>query len=209
MKRIICTVILALCAVFAMGQTPEEILGKMEAAMDQHRSEGVTMVVEAKAPIVGTLRSRTWTLGNKYRVEATMLGVALITWIDETTQWELNTKKNELTIKTLNPTLNKKSDGDGDLSDLSGLSEGYDLTITAETDTQWQIQGKRSKDNDDKDSPKSIEIVVAKDTFLPITFTAKASGVRMTLRDITFGVPLSKVTFNPADYPTATIIDKR
>ena len=209
MKRIICTIILALCAVFAMGQTPAEILGKMETALEQRKSEGVAMAVDAKVPIVGTLRSKTWTLGEKYRMEATMMGVTLITWIDETTQWELNTKKNELTIKTLNPNLNKKSEGDGDLSDLSGLSKGYDLTITAETDTQWQIQGKRSKDNDDKDSPKSVEIVVAKGTFLPISFTAKASGVRMTLHDITFGVPLSKVTFNPADYPDAKIIDKR
>lgn len=209
MKRILCLLVALVAAVSAMGQTPAEILGKMEMALEQRKGEGVAMAVDAKAPIVGTLRSRTWTLGEKYRMEATMMGVTLITWIDETTQWDLNTKKNELTIKTLNPNLNKKSEGDGDLSGLSGLSKGYDLMITAETDTQWQIQGKRSKDNDDKDSPKSVEIVVAKGTYLPITFTAKASGVRMTLRDITFGVTESQVTFNPTDYPDATIVDKR
>lgn len=209
MKRIVCLLVALAGALSMMAQTPADILGRMDAALEQHKSEGVAMAVDAKVPLLGTIRSKTWTLGNRYRMETTMLGATLITWIDETTQWELNTKKNELTIKLLNPALNKKSEGDGDLSDLSGLSEGYDLTITAETDTQWRIQGKRSKDNDDKDSPKNIEIVVAKGTFLPISFTAKASGVRMTLRDITFGVTESQVTFNPADYPDATVIDKR
>ena len=35
---------------------------------------------------------------------------------------------------------------------------------------------------------------------MPISLRARSSGATLTMHDIAFGVPLEKVTFNPADY---------
>ena len=51
--------------------------------------------------------------------------------------------------------------------------------------------------------------MIEKDTYHPISLSTKMSGVFITLHDISFGVSDERVTFNPEDYPTATIIDKR
>jgi outer membrane lipoprotein-sorting protein len=92
---------------------------------------------------------------------------------------------------------------------FSGITDGYDVTLKKETADAWYFLCKKSKTNTDKDDPKSIDLVVAKGTYYPVSLKAKLSGVTMTLRDVSFGVTEQQVTFNPKDYPTATIVDKR
>ena len=55
----------------------------------------------------------------------------------------------------------------------------------------------------------TIDLAIAKNTYYPVSLKATVSGVTMTLRDIAFGVTEKQVTFNPKDYPTAKIVDKR
>lgn len=219
MKRIVCLLVALVGTLSLAAQTPQEILIRMEQEMNGHESEGVFMALDAKVPVMGTLRSKSWMRGEKARMEMTMMGTTVINWYDESTEWEYNSKSNELTISPLekkikNQDKNQSSDqqpqeGSGELSMLGGLSEGYDLAVTAETETYWVITGKRLKTNDNKKSPKSFELIVSKKTYLPETFNAKISGVKMTLHDIRFGISEAQVTFNPADFPDATVIDKR
>ncbi|MBQ7639366.1 MAG: hypothetical protein IJS91_00025 [Bacteroidales bacterium] len=194
----------------AVAQTPEEIVSRMEKEMSVQQKEGVYMVVDMKVPIIGSISTKSWMRDNKTRMEVKMMGVPMISWVADSTEWTYNTKKNELEIKKLpNLQSSSKSDSEGDISMFSGMVEGYDFTLQKETPDEWQIRCTRSKGVDDKDSPKTMTLIVAKATFLPISLSFKTSGVSISMRDITFGVPLSKVTFNPADYPDATIIDKR
>lgn len=219
MKRIVCLLVALVGTLSLAAQTPQEILTRMETEMSAHESDGVFMALDAKVPVMGTLRSKSWMRGEKARMEMTMMGTTVINWYDETTEWEYNSKSNEVTISPLEKKIksqdkNPQSDqqpqeGSGELSMLGGLSEGYDLAVTAETETHWVITGKRLKTNDAKKSPKSFELTVSKKTYLPETFTAKISGVKMTMHDIRFGISEAQVTFNPADYPDATVIDKR
>lgn len=219
MKRIVCLLV-ALVGTLSLGaQTPQEILTRMEQEMNGHESEGVFMALDAKVPVMGTMHSKSWMRGEKARMEMTMMGVTVINWYDETTEWEYNSKSNELTISLLDTKVKgadkemssdrKSKEESSELSMLGGLSEGYELAVTAETETHWVITGKRLKTNNTKKAPKTFELTVSKVNFLPETFTAKISGVKMTMHDIRFGISEAQVTFNPADYPDAIVIDKR
>ena len=60
-----------------------------------------------------------------------------------------------------------------------------------------------------QEDPKNMEIVVAKGTYYPVSLSAKVDMVTVTMRDLKFHVTEKEVTFNKAEYPGATIIDKR
>ena len=81
--------------------------------------------------------------------------------------------------------------------------------MTDETDKAWYFECRKSKSNKDKDAPKTINLAVAKGTYYPVSLSTKAKGVTLSLRNISFGVSENKVTFNPKDYPDATVVDKR
>lgn len=188
-----------------VAQTPQEILSRMDAEMDKHDKEGLIMTVDAKVPILGTMTTKTYTLGDKARIEANMMGVDIITWTDGKTSWTYNSKKNEVEI-------NKQeghSDSEGDAEMFNGITQGYDVTIDKETAKTWELICKKSKSNKDKDAPKKMELVVAKGTYMPISLKTKISGIGITMRNISFGVTEKQVTFNANEYPGATIIDKR
>ena len=163
--------------------------------------------VDVKIPVLGTMTTESFALGDKVRLEAEMMGVQIITWTDSETEWEYNRKTNEVEISSINS--KKVSEESGDAGMFSGITDGYDVSIKKETSDAWYITCKKSKDNTDKDSPKTMELVVEKGTYLPISLSAKLSGVSMTMRNISFGVSEKMVTFNPADYPGVKIIDKR
>ncbi|MBO4743533.1 MAG: hypothetical protein J5533_07855, partial [Bacteroidales bacterium] len=152
------------------------------------------------------LSTKTWMYGNKMRAEANALGVELITWEDGTTQWVYNSKSNEIEITNVT---NPAGASDGDIDMFTGLAEGYDLSIKDETDKSWHILCKKSKDNKEKDDPKTIDITVAKGTYFPLSLTTKMDGVTLTMRDLSFNVTEKQVTFNQKDYPDAKIVDKR
>lgn len=199
---------LALCAAAAaLAQTPQEIISNMDADMKQHENEGISIVVDVSVPLLGSMSSKTYYLGGKTRVEMDMMGVAVISWNDDKTLWTYNAKDNTVEIKDWKPS--DKSSTDGDVGLFADITEGYDVSIKDETDEAWYLVCRKKKSNPEKDAPKSMDLSVAKGTFHPLSLSAKASGISFTMRDISYGVPESLVTFNPADYPGVIINDKR
>ena len=205
MKKLISIISFVVMASFAVAQTPQEIISRMEAELDKHENEGIVMTIDVKIPIVGSMSTRSYTLGDKTRIEATMMGEDIITWTDESTSWTYNSKKNEVEIAKLK----SSAEPDGDMEMFSGVTDGYDVSIDKETATAWTIRCKRSKSNKDKDAPKKMELVVAKGSYMPVSLKTKVSGVTITMRNISFGVTEKQVTFNANDYPGVTIEDKR
>ena len=204
MKKLFCLIVAIVAGLAVFAQTPEEIMARVDAEMTAREKEGSSMLVDIKMPILGTMPSKAWSLGDKSRMEATMMGITIITWSDGETSWTYTGKTNEIEIKPADP-----SDNDGDLSLLSDL-DGYDISLAKQTDKEWTIRCKKTSKNKDKEAPKTIEVVVNKADYLPVSITAKASAVTMTVREIRFGgVSEDFVTFNPAAYPNATIKDLR
>ena len=208
MKKLIAIIGFIALATAAMAQTAEEIISRMDAEMSKHNeSEGIAMTMDVKVIIIGTISSRSYILGEKMRIEADVKGKKHITWRDGKTEWSYDSEKNEIEIK--NMTSDKKSDTDGDAEMFSGITEGYDVKIDKETATEWHIRCKRSKSNPDKDAPKRMDLVVAKGTYWPVSLSASMTGMTMTIRELSYGVTEKQVTFNPKEFPNATIVDNR
>lgn len=205
MKKLLSIIFFIAAAVVAVAQTPQEIISRMEAELDKHENEGVIMTLDAKVPILGTMSTKTYSLGEKTRIEANMMGADIITWTDGSTSWTYNSKKNEVEIAKLE----SSAEPDGDVEMFSGVTDGYDVSIDKETATAWTILCKKSKSNKDKDAPRKMELVVAKGSYMPVSLKTKVSGVTITMRNISFGVTEKQVTFNANDYPGVTIEDKR
>jgi hypothetical protein len=206
MKKLL-GILIGLCvAVSALAQTAEQILTKMDEQMTQHESEGVIMTVETKIPIIGTIRMKSYMLGDKLRMETTMMGADLIIWDDGITEYTYNSKDNEITI---DKGAGSSSEDSGDLDMFSGITDGYTVSIKKETADAWYILCKKNKDNVNKEDPKNMDVVVAKGTYYPVSLSAKIDGVTMIMKDISFGVTQEQMTFDLSKYPDAKIIDKR
>ena len=207
MKKIVAFALALCAAAAALAQTPQEIISRMDDVMKQHQNDGISLIIDIKVPIVGSMSTKSYSVGDKSRVEMEAMGVAMISWNDDKTMWTYNGKDNTIEIKDWNPS--EKSGSDGDVGLFTGITEGYDVSIKEENNDAWYLICKKKKTNKEKDDPKTMNLAVAKGTYHPISLSATASGISFTMRDISFGVPESLVTFNPADYPTAKIIDKR
>jgi len=206
MKKVIGVIIGFAFAVSALAQTAEEILSKMEEVFEQHENEGVAMDVDTKVPLIGTITLKTYTLGNKSRIEFKMLGNKLIIWDDCVTEYAYDSKHNEVSIAEGSGT---NAEDTGDVEMFNGITDGYDVSIKKQTATAWYIQCKKSKNNPEEYAPKTMEVVVAKDTYYPISLSAKISGSTLTMRDLVFGVTDEDVTFDISKYPGAKVTDKR
>lgn len=208
MKKLIAIIGFIALTTAVMAQTAEEIVARMDAEMSKHNeSEGIAMTMDIKMIIIGTISSRSYILGDKFRSEADMKDKKMITWSDGKTDWTYNSEKNEIEIT--NSKRQGKPETDGDTEMFKGITEGYDVSIDKETATEWHIRCKRSKSNPDKDAPKRMDLVVAKGTYWPVSLSTSLKGVSMTMRDVSYGVTEKQVTFNPKEFPTATIVDKR
>ena len=208
MKRFFALLTACVLAVAAYAQTAEEIVARMDAAMEQVSAEnGFRMTMDIKIPILGTMSSDAWSLGDKMRLEAQMMGKKLVTWQDGQTEWTYDAGENTITIENQDKT--KKSDEKENMKMFQSATEGYDVSIAKETSSAWTIKCKKNRFNTNKDDPKNMEIVVAKDTYYPMSLSAKVDLVTVTMRNLKFNVTEEEVTFNKADYPGATIIDKR
>ncbi|MBQ6176795.1 MAG: hypothetical protein IJK29_06320 [Bacteroidales bacterium] len=208
MKRFFALLTALTLAVAAYAQTAEEIVAKMDAAMEQVSAEnGFRMTMDIKIPILGTMSSNAWSLGDKMRLEAEMMGKKLVTWQDGQTEWTYDAGENTITIENQDKT--KKSDEEENMKMFQSATEGYDVSIAKETSSAWTIKCKKNRFNTNKDDPKNMEIVIAKDTYYPMSLSAKVDLVTVTMRNLKFNVTEEEVTFNKADYPGATIIDKR
>ncbi|MDT3366879.1 MAG: hypothetical protein LIQ26_06380, partial [Bacteroidota bacterium] len=150
---IICIPAAALWSVAALAQTPMEIIDRMEAELNKHDdSEGVRMTIDLKVPIVGTMTSRCYTLGDKARMEVKMAGMSIITWTDGVTEWTYTDKTNTVTIKKAG--VDSEPEGDMDLFD--GITDGYNVSLRKEDAKAWYLLCKKSRANKDKDAPKSL-----------------------------------------------------
>ena len=208
MKRFFALLTACVLAVAAYAQTAEEIVARMDAAMEQVSAEnGFRMTMDLKIPILGTMSSDAWSLGDKMRLEANMMGKKLVTWQDGQTEWTYDSSENTITIENQDKT--KKSDEKENMKMFQSATEGYDVSIAKENADSWTIKCKKNRSNTNKDDPKNMEIVVAKGTYYPMSLSAKVDMVTVTLRDLQFNVSEKDVTFDKADYPGATIIDKR
>lgn len=208
MKRFFALLTAGLLAVTAYAQTAEEIIAKMEEVMEQFSEEnGLRMTMDIKIPILGTLSTSVWSLGDKMRMEAKMMGKKLITWQDGVTEWTYDADENTITIE--NQDQSKKSDEKENMEMFQNATEGYDVSIGKENASSWTIKCKKNRSNTNKDDPKNMEIVVAKGTYYPLSLSARIDGVTVSMHDLKFNVSEKEVTFNKADYPGAAIIDKR
>lgn len=205
MKRFLCFLACLVLSVAAMAQTAEVILERMDDIFSQHENEGVAMTVQTKVPIVGTVTMKVYSLGEKTRMETKLMGQALLIWDDGVTEWTYNTKGNVLEITNSTPS----TEEDGDVDMFKDVTDGYDVSIKKETSAAWYINCKKSKKNTNKDDPASMEIVVAKGSYHPISLSTKMEGMKLTMKDISFGVTENQVTFDPKKYASAKIVDKR
>lgn len=208
MKKIIAIISFIALATSVMAQTAEEIVTRMDAEMSKHNeSEGFAMTMDMKIIFIGTISSRSYILGDKMRIEANRDGKDFITWSDGKTEWSYDSETNEIEITNAKP--REKSDKDSNTKLFKNVTEGYDVKIDKETATEWHIRCKRSKSNPDKDAPKRMDLIVAKDTYWPVSLTTSVTAASLTMRDISFGVTEQQVTFNEKDYPGVKIVDKR
>ena len=206
MKRIFTTIIAIAMAIAAFAQTPEEIVSLMEQEMSKHEKDGLSMVLDVKLPILGTLSTKSYVLGQKSRWEATMQGKTIIYWNDGNSEWSYDCDAKKIVVKKTSV----KSDNSGNNKELlDNISNGYDLSLTKETNNTWYIHCKKAKGNNDSDAPKSMDLAISKATHYPLSISTKVKGIATTMRDFGFGVTEKQVTFNPADYPDATIVDER
>ena len=208
MKKLIAIISFIALATAAMAQTAEEIVSRMDAEMSKHNeSEGFAMTMDIKMIFIGTISSRSYVLGDKMRIEANRDGKDFVTWSDGKTDWSYDPEKNEIEITNAKP--KEKSETDGDTKLFKDITDGYDIKIDKETATEWHIRCKRSRSNPDKDAPKRMDLVVAKETYWPGSLSTSVTAATVTMRDISFGVTEEQVTFNPKEFPQASIIDKR
>jgi len=205
MKKVFISIIAALLTATAIfAQTPEEVIARMDQETARFETEGFSMVMDMKIPILGSFPTQMYTLGKKYKAIIEVKGKKAITWSDGVTDWDYDVSKNELTITNAT-----SSDAEDSVESLNGITEGYDVKLKKETAEAWYFLCTKSKTNTNKDDPKKMDLVVSKATYLPISHSVTMKGVTVTLRDFTLGVTEEEVTFDPSQYADAKIIDKR
>lgn len=190
------------------AQTPEEVVERMSAEFKKGDSLGMSFDFAMSIPILGTFKSTNYTLGDKMRLEISERGKKSISWSDGKTSWEYDSEKNEVKITHEKPKEKKEESGDTGL--VTSVSDGYDLSFDKNTDAKtWYITCKKSKSNKDKDDPKRIDIAVSKANYMCVYMKTKAKGIGISMENFKLGVTEAQVTFNPAEFPGAKIIDER
>ena len=210
MKKILLFVCALVWAISSFAQTGLEILNRMNERINSHDADGVSMFIDVKIPVLGTVTTKTMHLGNNTRMEIEVSGEKIITFLEDTIQWVYIPAANEASIlgssqKSNNPA----ADSGMDIGLFNDVADGYDISIKSENLVKWELACKKKRSNPDKDAPKNITIEVRKETYHPLSFSSKMMGLTFTMRDFTFGVTEDQVTFNPDNYPGITITDKR
>ena len=208
MKKLFVSIFVAVLASAALfAQTPEEVIARMDKAMEVFEEKGCAMVMDIKIPILGTISTNMYVLGDKSKAAADIKGEKLITWTDSTTEWTYESDKNEITITKVDPSVG--SDAEDNMKMLEDITDGYDVKFKKEDASAWYFRCTKTKDNPRKDDPKNMELTVSKANYLPISVKSVVKGVTVIMHGFTSGVKEKDVTFNPADFPTAKIVDKR
>ena len=107
MKRIISIAAALSWALVSFAQTPQEIVSRMESVLDKHQNDGVKMYIDIKIPIIGTLTTKSYALGDKYYIDADAKGTRVCTWSDGKTDGHIRPRITRLRspawIRTRNP----------------------------------------------------------------------------------------------------------
>lgn len=93
------TLAAALMALTVWAQSPEDTLEKMSKAMEEKENDGMTMTIEMKIPILGTMHTRVYSLGDKSQAETKMMGREMVIWDDVGLLYTHDVKENELSIE--------------------------------------------------------------------------------------------------------------
>ena len=218
MKRILTLFSAVFLALAAFAQTPEEIVAKMEETMAQlDKGNGSVVAMDMKYPLIGKMTNKVWSRGNKTRIELEMFKHKGVTFTDGKTMWVYSPEENQVSIQRSDSVKEPKeatsvarqfADFDGN-SAFEGIVDGYDISLDKETATAWYLHCKRKKSNKEKDAPKNMDLVIAKGSYRLLSQSLKMFGVSLRLYDFGFNVTEKQVTFDPAEFPGATIIDKR
>lgn len=205
MKRFASLFIALICTAGLFAQTPEEIVERMTAEMAKAEVEGFSMDFNLKLPIVGTVRTHSLLRGDKFKLEISGQDKSSTTWADATTMWTYDPKTNEIAIE--NRTASSSEGANTEAFD--NIADGYKLTLKKETADAWYIVCKKLPSNKDKDDSKRMELTVSKKTYLPICLSTKSMLFNFSIENYALGVSEESVTFDPAAFPDATIVDKR
>ena len=209
MKRIfICISALFLSAAVLSAQTPQEIVKNMEAQMEKADQAGMAVTLDLKIPIIGTTSARMHILGDKSRTDISIKDQKSTMWMDGNTMWTWTSSPTRNEVVVENKT-GSGSSGEDNLKLAEGITDGYDLTLTKETADAWYFNCKKSKNNTDKDDPKTMTLVVEKGTYMMKELSTKVKGISIALRDSKLGVSESDVTFDISKCPGAKLTDKR
>ena len=191
-----------------LAQTPEEVVERMSAKLNQGDSLGMSFDLVMSIPIIGEFRATNYTLGDKLKIELYNDGKKNISWSDGVTDWDYDPETNEVKITKAKPKESKENSGNVGLA--KGATEGYDLSFEKKTDDKvWYIFCKKSKSNKDKDDPKKMYIAVSKADYSCVYLKTKMKGIGISMENFKIGVTDKQVTFNPDDFPNAKIIDER
>ena len=207
MKKILFTILAALFAATALSaQTAEEIIARMDQETERFPAEGSFFTMEIKMPFVGTVATDVYILGDKYKMDADIKGNRVLHWSDGVSDWEYDTSKREIVITNAKPS---SSQAENNMKMLKSAAEGYDVKLTKETDEAWYIRCTKSRTNTVKDDPKKMEMVISKETYLPISTKAGTGMVTVSMLNMRVGVTEEDVTFRPEDFPGIPIYDER
>ena len=204
MKRLFFVLFASMALAFgASAQTAEEIVARMDKETEKGDTQGLAMTMSMKIPIVGEFSTRIKARGDYSKAESTVKGEKVIFWSDNKTTWTYTANNNELVIE---PSKGSQND-EGEL--VKGITSVYDVSIKGETADAWQIKCVKQKSNQDKDDPKTMDLVVSKKTYLPVRLVAKVKMVTVTLSNFALGVSPEEVKFDQSAYKDAKVIDKR
>ena len=210
MKRLLCFAIAFLSATVTFAQTGLEIVNRMNQMMSDRKADGICISLDVKIPIVGNVTTKTYAYGKKRRIDVESSKINTITFIEDTLQWTYVPGTSEVALTNAKVgntnTSNEPGMDEGMFDDIPG---NYDITIKSQNSVKWELLCKRKKAIKDDDFPKTLTLEVRKDTYEPISMNTKVMGISCTMHHFIFGVPESKVTFNPDDFPGVTVSDQR
>ena len=210
MRKILCTLIAFVWVTSSLAQTGLEILNRMNERINSHDADGVSMFIDIKIPVLGTVTTKTLHLGDKTRMEIDVSGEKIITFLEDTIQWVYIPSKNEASkLGSTQKSNNPAADSGMNIGLFNDVAEGYDISIKSENLVKWELACKKKRSHPDKDAPKNITIEVRKETYNPLSFSSKIMGLTFTMRDFTFGVSEDQVVFNPDNFPGVRIVEQQ
>ena len=100
MKKLFALIAGLLIGLAGFAQSAEEILSRMEKTMDGREDDGLIMTIDIKIPVLGTMSTKTWSVGDKMRMELSTMGENATTWVDNASNisWTYDSGKNTVTI---------------------------------------------------------------------------------------------------------------